>query len=117
MVKRKKGLDKNDAKLRISESAKKAFKTITNKSHSELSKQASKLFDIFDHATLEKLRIWTRIPNAEERKRLTNERIMASLKKVGVAPQSEVDDLRAKVEKLESSQGKSRSSQRSRAQT
>jgi hypothetical protein len=117
MTKKRKNFNHNRATLRISESAKKAFKKITNKSQKEFSKTVSTLFEIFDQTTLDRLRVWTRIPNAEDRRRMTNERILASLKRVGVAQQSEVDDLRAKVERLESSQLKSRSNQRSRAHT
>ncbi len=113
MVTKKKNTNQSKATLRISESAKNAFKKITSKSQRELSKQASRLMDIFDQNTLEKFRVWTRIPNAEERRRLTNQRILASLKRVGVAPQSEVDDLRAQVERLEAGSHKGRSSHRS----
>lgn len=42
-----------------------------------------------------------KIPNAEERKRLTNDKILSSLKKLGVATQVEVDELNSRIAGLE----------------
>jgi polyhydroxyalkanoate synthesis regulator phasin len=41
------------------------------------------------------------IPNAEERARMTNEKIVGSLKKIGIATREEVEALEERVEALE----------------
>ena len=41
------------------------------------------------------------IPNAEERARLTNEKIVNSLKKIGIATREEMETLEARVAQLE----------------
>lgn len=41
------------------------------------------------------------IPNAEERARMTNEKIVSSLKKIGIATREEVETLEARVAALE----------------
>jgi BMFP domain-containing protein YqiC len=41
------------------------------------------------------------IPNAEERARLTNEKIVSSLKKIGIATREEMETLEARVAQLE----------------
>ena len=109
MVKIKKPQPKANKPGKISISAKRAFNLISKGSNFDLSKPVSKILEIFEPTNLEKLRDWTRIPSPEERKRLTNERILNSLKRIGVAPQSEVDELRAKIERLEVTSTKSRS--------
>jgi hypothetical protein len=94
--------------LGLSESLKRVFKAMKRPSPHHFSMRAPKLIELFDQKNLKKLRAWTKIPNAEERKRLTNERILASLRGIGVAPQSEVDELRAKLERLEAASSKNR---------
>jgi transcriptional regulator NrdR family protein len=61
------------------------------------------------HTTLEKVRSWIvatqgvlKIPSADERRRFTHAKILKGMKKMGVASQAEVDELNAKVRKLES---------------
>ncbi len=44
-----------------------------------------------------------KIPSAEERKKLTNDKIVSSLKKLGIATQSEVEELKARIATLEKS--------------
>ncbi len=112
MNKKSKNSTKNNATLVLSESVKRVFKAIKRPSPHHFSMRASKLIELFDQKNLKKLRAWTKIPNAEERKRLTNERILASLQGIGVAPQSEVDELRSKLEKLEAASSKRRSHSR-----
>jgi len=50
---------------------------------------------------ISKARSFIRIPNAAERKRLTNDRILSSLRRLGVATQAEVEALQSQVQKLE----------------
>ncbi len=45
-----------------------------------------------------------KLPSAEERKKLTNDKIVSSLKKLGIATQSEVEELKARIATLEKSQ-------------
>lgn len=42
------------------------------------------------------------IPNAEERARMTNDKIVSSLKKIGIATREEVEALEERVAQLES---------------
>ena len=63
-------------------------------------KKSLKIFS-FDKKTFAKARTLVRIPSAAERKELTRERILASLKKVGLATQSDLDALHQKIQKLE----------------
>ena len=44
-----------------------------------------------------------KLPSAEERKKLTNDKIVSSLKKLGIATQSEVEELKARIATLEKS--------------
>lgn len=88
----------------------------TQNNLSKTKEQVSKVFDqarkslhvlrTLEKETLEKARTFVRIPSAAERKQLTQERILASLKKLGVATQSEVDALQVKVKHLEEELGK-----------
>lgn len=43
-----------------------------------------------------------KLPSLDDRRKLTNERILASLKRVGVATQSEVDSLKEEIQALRS---------------
>jgi polyhydroxyalkanoate synthesis regulator phasin len=64
-------------------------------------RESLKILETLEKETLAKARTFVRNPLAMDRKRLTNEKILASLKSLGVASQSEVDELQAKVEHLE----------------
>ncbi len=63
-------------------------------------KESLKLLEVFEKEALAKAR--TMIPDAQTRKRMTNDRILASLKKLGVVTRSEVETLEARIAKLES---------------
>ena len=64
-------------------------------------KQSLKLLESIEKGTLAKAKDFVKIPIAGDPKKMTNEKILLSLKKLGVATQSEVDALRLRVEKLE----------------
>src|SRR4051812_38587865 len=68
-------------------------------------KESLKLFEMIEKETLAKAKNLVKIPNQAERRKLTNEKIVASLRKMGLATQTEVDELRARVEDLESRLG------------
>ena len=63
-------------------------------------KKSFKIFS-FNKKTFAKARTLVRIPSAAERKKLTTDRILAGLKKVGVATQTDLDALYQKIQKLE----------------
>jgi len=65
-------------------------------------KESLKILGALEKETMARARSFVRIPNAAERRRLTNHRILNSLKKLGVATQDEVEALEQKVQKLES---------------
>jgi predicted nucleic acid-binding Zn-ribbon protein len=60
-----------------------------------------KLLETIEREALAKARTFVRNPIPMDRKRLTNEKILASLKAIGVATQSEVEALELKVHALE----------------
>lgn len=64
-------------------------------------KQSLKILESLEKETLARAKNFVKIPVAGDSKRMTNEKILASLKKLGVATQSEVDTLRLRIEKLE----------------
>jgi hypothetical protein len=64
-------------------------------------KESLKILQTLERETLAKARTLVRNPLPGNRRQLTNERILASLRKIGVAPQSEVDALKARIERLE----------------
>lgn len=64
-------------------------------------RESLKLLESLEKETLAKARSFIKIPLPTDHRRLTNERILASLKKLGVATHSEVTQLKARVEKLE----------------
>ena len=66
-------------------------------------KKSLKKFSPFEKVTLAKARTLVKIPSSAVRKELTRERILASLKRVGVATQSDLNTLQQKILKLESS--------------
>lgn len=74
-------------------------------------KESLKILSIFEKETVAKVGNYIKIPNAAERKRLTNQRILSSLQKIGVATHEEVEVLEAKIARLEIAlQSKGRSS-------
>jgi polyhydroxyalkanoate synthesis regulator phasin len=64
-------------------------------------KESLKILETLERETLAKAKSFVKIPSAADGRRLTNDKILASLRRLGVAAQSEVDALRARVEKLE----------------
>lgn len=73
-------------------------------------KESLKVLETLEKETLAKAKSFVKIPSAAERKRLTNDRILSSLRKLGVATQSEVEALEQKLHKIESSLHSSRKS-------
>jgi hypothetical protein len=65
-------------------------------------KESLKILETLEKETLAKARSFVKIPTSAERRRLTNDRILNSLKKLGVATRSEVDTLEERIQKLES---------------
>jgi hypothetical protein len=64
-------------------------------------KQSLKILETLEKETLAKAKDFVKIPISGDPRKMTNEKILASLKKLGVATQAEVDSLRLRVEKLE----------------
>src|SRR4051812_34981228 len=64
-------------------------------------KQSLKILETLEKETLAKAKNFVKIPISGDPKKMTNDKIMASLRKLGVASQSEVDSLRLRLEKLE----------------
>ncbi len=64
-------------------------------------KESLKILGTLEKETLAKARSFVRIPSARERKKMTNDKILSSLKKLGVATQSELEALQSKVAALE----------------
>jgi len=64
-------------------------------------KESLKLLGTFEKEAIEKARSFVKIPSAAERRRLTNDKILSGLRKLGVATQSEVNELSEKVHSLE----------------
>ena len=64
-------------------------------------KESLKLFEALEKETIRKAKKLVRIPPAAERRKLTNDKILASLKKMGVATQDELNSLLLRIEKLE----------------
>lgn len=64
-------------------------------------RESLKVLETLEKETLEKALRFVRMPETEVRKRLSNEKILASLKKVGVATQAEVDSLETRLASLE----------------
>jgi hypothetical protein len=65
-------------------------------------KESLKILEVLEKETLAKARSLIKFPTADERRRLTNDRILSSLKKLGVATQSEVQALELKLQRIES---------------
>ena len=64
-------------------------------------KQSFKILETLEKETLAKAKEFVKIPIYGDPKKMTNDKILASLRKIGLASQSEVDSLRLRVEKLE----------------
>jgi polyhydroxyalkanoate synthesis regulator phasin len=64
-------------------------------------KQSLKILEALEKETLAKAKSFVKIPIYGDPKKMTNDKILASLKKLGLATQAEVDSLRLRVEKLE----------------
>jgi polyhydroxyalkanoate synthesis regulator phasin len=81
--------------------------------------ESLKLLEALERGTLEKAKSFIKLPiSASERKRMTNEKILTSLKKLGVATQDEVGELKRRIEELESAlAAKSSSSRAVRAES
>ncbi len=65
-------------------------------------KETFKILETLEKETLAKARSFVKIPNSAERRRLTNDRILNSLKKLGVATLNDLHELEQKIQKLES---------------
>lgn len=64
-------------------------------------KGSLKFLEMLEKEALSKARGFVKIPSAEERSRMTNDKILSSLRKLGVATQAEVDELKGRIEALE----------------
>jgi len=64
-------------------------------------KESLKLLQTLEKETVAKAKTLVRNPIPKDRQKLTNERILNQLRRVGVATQHEVEALRERVEKLE----------------
>jgi polyhydroxyalkanoate synthesis regulator phasin len=64
-------------------------------------KESLKLFETFEKETLAKAKTFVKIPISGNPKTITNDKILTSLKKIGVCTQSELESLRLRIEKLE----------------
>lgn len=73
-------------------------------------RESLKFLGAFEKKALAKAKSFVKIPNAADRKRLRNDRILSSLRKLGVATQQEVASLTMKIEKLETVFGPKKSS-------
>ncbi len=62
-------------------------------------KESLKLLEVLEKEAVAKARSFVRLP--VDRKKLTSERVLASLKKLGVATRDELTALQSRVEKLE----------------
>lgn len=64
-------------------------------------KQSLKILESLEKETLAKAKDFIKIPISGDPKKMTNDKILLSLKKLGVSTQAEVDSLRLRVERLE----------------
>lgn len=65
-------------------------------------KDSLKLLETLEKETITKARSFMKIPSASETRRMTNEHILASLRRIGVADASQVAALEKRVSELES---------------
>jgi polyhydroxyalkanoate synthesis regulator phasin len=66
-------------------------------------KDSFKIIGNFEKEALAKAKSFVKSPNSIDSYRLTHERILSGLRKLGVATQSEVETLKRKIQNLESS--------------
>jgi len=64
-------------------------------------KQSLKILESIEKETLAKAKNFVKIPVPGDPKKMTNDKILASLRKIGVAAESDVESLRLRIEKLE----------------
>jgi len=64
-------------------------------------KDSIKLLELLEKEALSKAKSFVKLPRGADRKKLTNAKILSSLKKLGVATQEEVLALRDRIEQLE----------------
>jgi hypothetical protein len=65
-------------------------------------KESLKLLETLEKETLARARKFVSAPLSQSRRNLTNDKILCSLKKLGVASQDEVNRLKTRIERLES---------------
>jgi len=76
----------------------------TQNKFSQLVQQAKdslKVLEMLEKEAVAKAREFVKIPNGADRMKMTNDKILSSLKKLGLATREEVQTLEAKIEKLE----------------
>jgi hypothetical protein len=66
-------------------------------------KDSVRMLGAFEKKTLAKAKSFVKIPGSRERRRMTNDRILSGLRRLGVATQAEVDALSSKIQELEAS--------------
>ena len=64
-------------------------------------KASLKLLETLEKQTIQRARTFVKNPLPRHRKRLTNEKILASLRSLGIASRQEVRELAERIEKLE----------------
>jgi hypothetical protein len=64
-------------------------------------RESLRLLEALEKGTLARAKTFVRLSKATEQKRMANEKLLSSLRRLGIAPQSEVNDLRMRIEKLE----------------
>ncbi|MEO5969231.1 MAG: phasin family protein [Bdellovibrionia bacterium] len=66
-------------------------------------KDSVKMLGDIEKKTVAKAKSFIKIPGSRERRRMTNDRILSGLRRLGVATQAEVDSLSSKIQELEAS--------------
>ncbi len=64
-------------------------------------KESLKILETLEKETLARARNFVKFPSASDRQKMTNAKILASLKKLGVATQGDLEGLQARVHQLE----------------
>ena len=91
-------------KKKLSNARKRVMNLIQQAADSlKIAKNSLKQFQDLPKETLAKAKSMAKVPNMAEQKRLTNERILTGLRKMGVATQGDVDALESKIRKIEAS--------------
>ncbi len=65
-------------------------------------KESIKILETLQKEALDRAKIYINLPAVNEAKKISNEKIVATLKKLGLATQSEVRELEKKVEDMAS---------------